>query len=104
MHFHAAVVQWRQRNVQKKSVLRVQSCWFAYRKCFIKPGGLVYFIFIWGGWGLLETGGLFERECLLEKTVVSVLHKELEYKVEKLKYKKLDVMFILYSFEGGGAY
>ena len=58
------------------------------------------------GWGLLETGGLFERECSfnLEKTVVSVLHKELEYKVEKLKYKKLDVMFILYSFEGGGAY
>ena len=78
----------------KKSVLRVQSCWFAYRKCFIKPGGLVYFIFIWGGWVLLETGGLFERECSfnLEKTVVSVLHKELEYKVENLKYKKLDVM------------
>ena len=25
----------------------------------------------------------------LEKTVVSVLHKELEYKVEKLKYKKV---------------
>ena len=24
----------------------------------------------------------------LEKTMVSVLHKELEYKVEKLKYKK----------------
>ena len=78
----------------KKSVLRVQSCWFAYRKCFIKPGGLVYFIFIWGGWGLLETAGLFQRECSfnLEKTVVSVLHKELEYKVENLKYKKLDVM------------
>ena len=93
MHFHAEVVQWRQRNVQK-SVLRVQSCWFAYRKCFIKPGGLVYFIFIWGGWGLLETGSLFERECSfnLEKTVVSVLHKELDYKVENLKYKKLDVM------------
>ena len=39
-------------------------------------------------------GGLFERECLfnLEKTVVSVLHKELEYKVEKLNYKKVEVM------------
>ena len=78
----------------KKSVLRVQSCWFAYCKCFIKPGGLVYFISFWGGWGLIETGGLFEREGLfnLEKTVVSVLHKELECKVEKLKYRKLDVM------------
>ena len=35
-----------------------------------------------GGGGLIETGSLFK----LEKTVVSVLHKELEYKVEKLKY------------------
>ena len=40
--------------------------------------------------GLIETGGLFERGGLfnLETTMVSVLHKELEYKVEKLKYKK----------------
>ena len=29
-------------------------------------------------------GGLFD----LEMTMVSVLHEELEYKVEKLKYKK----------------
>ena len=28
----------------------------------------------------------------LAKTMVSVLHKELEYKVEKFKYKKLEVM------------
>ena len=36
--------------------------------------------------GLTEMGGLFN----LEITIVSVLHKELEYKdiVEKLKYKK----------------
>ena len=33
-------------------------------------------------------GGLFN----LEKTMVLVLHKELEHKVEKLKYKKLEVM------------
>ena len=35
-------------------------------------------------------GGLFEREGLfnLETTMVSVLHKELEYKVETLKYEK----------------
>ena len=39
---------------------------------------------------LFEAGGLFEREGLfnLEMTMVSVLHKELTYKVEKLKYKK----------------
>ena len=40
--------------------------------------------------GLMETGGLLERGGLynLETTMVSVLHKELEYEVEKLKYKK----------------
>ena len=37
-----------------------------------------------GGGGLMEALGLFS----LETTMVSVLHKELEYKVEKLKYKK----------------
>ena len=42
-----------------------------------------------GGGGLIDTGGLFEKGGLfnLETTMVSVLHKELEYKVEKLKYK-----------------
>ena len=38
--------------------------------------------------GLKGDGGLFN----LEKTMVSALNKELEYKVEKLKYKKLEVM------------
>ena len=47
--------------------------------------------------GLIETGaylrgvgegGLFN----LAKTMVSVLHKELEYEVEKFKYRKLEVM------------
>ena len=40
--------------------------------------------------GLIETGSLFERGSLSnsEKTMVSVLHKELEYEVEKLKCKK----------------
>ena len=40
-----------------------------------------------GGGGLIEAGGLFERGGLfnLAKTMVSVLHKELEYKVEKLR-------------------
>ena len=36
-------------------------------------------------------GGLFN----LEKTMVLVLHKELEHKVEKLKYKKLEVMQLI---------
>ena len=35
--------------------------------------------------GLIETGGLFNLETMM----VSVLRKELEYKVEKLKYKKV---------------
>ena len=42
-----------------------------------------------GGWGvLIETGGLLN----LARTMVSVLHKELECKVEKLKYKISEVM------------
>ena len=36
----------------------------------------------------METGSLFH----LATTMVSVLHKELEYKVEKPKYRKLEVM------------
>ena len=35
--------------------------------------------------GLNRDGGLFN----LEKVMVSVVHKELEYKVEMLKYKKV---------------
>ena len=31
----------------------------------------------------------------LAKTVVSVLHKELEYKEEKLKHKKVKVMHLM---------
>ena len=60
---------------------------YSYRKSSIStpPGGL----FIWGVGG----GGLtlYSREGLFnsEKTMVSVLHKEVEYKVEKLKYKKI---------------
>ena len=40
-----------------------------------------------GGGGLIYTGRLFKRGSLfnLETTIVSALHKELEYKVEKLK-------------------
>ena len=46
------------------------------------------------GGGLIETGGLLERGHLfnLEKMMVSVLHKKLEYKVEILKYRKFEVM------------
>ena len=45
-----------------------------------------------GGGGLIETGSLFERGGLfnLKTTMISqaVLHKELDCKVEKLKYRK----------------
>ena len=51
-----------------------------YRNSSIKPPGGLFISspFEVGG------GGLFNFEL----TRVSVLHKELEYKVEKLKYKK----------------
>ena len=59
-----------------------------YRKSSIKPpeGLFISSPFEWGagGGGLMDALGLFS----LETTMVSVLHKELEYKVEKLKYKK----------------
>ena len=42
----------------------------------------------------MDTGGIFERGGLfsLAKAMASVLHKELECKVETLKYKRLKVM------------
>ena len=59
-----------------------------YRKSSIKPpGGRRTYLLqahLRGG-GLKREGGLFN----LEKTMVSVLHNELEYKVEKLKNKKV---------------
>ena len=57
-----------------------------HRKSSRKPPGGAFLIF---QAHLREGGvGLFN----LEKTMVLVLHKELEHKVEKLKYKKLEVM------------
>ena len=52
-----------------------------------KGGGGRYFFTV-------ETGGLFERGDLfnLAKMIVLVVHKELKYKVEKLKNKKSEVM------------
>ena len=57
------------------------------------PRGLIYFkrfegVSIEAGGGLFKRGSLFH----LAKTTVSVLHKELEYKVQKLKYKKLEII------------
>ena len=54
------------------------------------PGSLYISSLFEGGGGLNRDGGLFERRGLfnLEMTMVSVLHKELKYKVERLKYKK----------------
>ena len=65
-----------------------------YQKSSTKPlGGLIPFKPIGEGGGFIETGGggLFERRGLfhLERTMVSVLHKELDYKAEKVKYKKV---------------
>ena len=57
----------------------------------LSPPRYLFQAHLGGGGGLIETRGLFERGGLfnLEKTMVSVLHKELEYKVKKLKYKKV---------------
>ena len=47
------------------------------------------------GCGLIETEGPIGKGALifnLVKMVVSALHRELECKVEKLKYKKFEVM------------
>ena len=55
-------------------------------------GSLLLFQAHLRGGGLIETGSLFERGGLfnLKTTMVSqaVLHKELDCKVEKLKYRK----------------
>ena len=63
-----------------------------YRKSSIKPPG-TYLFEAHLRRGLIETGGglIWEggRLCNLETTMVSVLHKELECKVEKLKYMKI---------------
>ena len=57
-----------------------------YRKSSIKPPKGLSF----GGGHLIEVGSLFKRgEINVEKTMVSLLHKELEYIVEKLKYEKV---------------
>ena len=66
----------------------------SYRRSLLSPTGGVFISnpFEGGGGGLIETGGLFN----LEKTMISVLHKELEYKVGKLKYKNNGV----YAAEG----
>ena len=72
------------------SILEVLCFLFAhsdYRKSSIKPpppGELFISCPFDGGGSLIETGGLFN----LETTMLSVLHAELQYKVEKLKYKK----------------
>ena len=56
----------------------------------LSPLGRIFISSSFGGLfnrdgGSYLRGGLFN----LEKTIVTVLHKELEYKVKKLKYKKV---------------
>ena len=68
---------------------------FGYHKSSINPpGGDLYISNAFEGLGVnrdrgpIGKGGLFN----LVKIVVSALHRELECKVEKLKYKKFEVM------------
>ena len=60
---------------------------FSYRKSSIKlPRGGLIISSSFEGEGLNRDGGL--NMFNLETKMVSLLHKELEYKVEKLKYRK----------------
>ena len=60
------------------------------------PPGLFISNTFEGETGSIEVGGLFDRLggglINLAKMMVSVLHEELECKVEKLNHKKLEVM------------
>ena len=58
------------------------------------PGGLYISNTFEGEGGLKRDRGRIWEWALfnLAKAIVSVLHKELEYKAEKLKYKNLEVM------------
>ena len=76
---------------QFSEALRAAVFWLKLHDTLITvhPLSIIYFKPICGG--LNRDEGLFEKEgglINLEKMTVSVLHKELEYKVEKLKYKK----------------
>ena len=62
-----------------------------YRKSSIKPSGGAY-LFQAHFRGLNRDGGLnylIGGLIYLEKTIMSVLHKKLEYKVEELQQKKV---------------
>ena len=58
-----------------------------YRKSSIKPLGGLFIL------NILEAGGYLRKGLFnLANKMEPVLHKEQECKVEKLKYKKLEVM------------
>ena len=85
----ASIVYGIQNHVTEKRdqqiILRLLSC----RKSSINPpwGAYLFPAHLRGeGGGLNRDGGLFNSE----KMMVSVLHKELGYKVEKLRYKKIE--------------
>ena len=70
-------------------------------KYSIKPALVLFILSRFGGGGgsLIETKALFEKAggCFFnfEKTIVSVLHEVLEYKVDKLKYKKVGALEVM---------
>ena len=82
-------------SVHVPNILHTASTGNVDSKTSIKPpGGLIYFKLIWGGEGLMEKRGIFESEGGIwyrkdDGIRRSVLHNELEYKVEKLKYIKV---------------
>ena len=92
MQFKSKVHLWLQQNTEEikyRKSSQLSLPWGAFLQ--------LYFKHIWEG-GLIETwgrgysrgggGGLF----ILAKNLVSALHKEVECKVKKLKYKKLEII------------
>ena len=67
-------------------------CCFKTHISSFKPHTVNPLLAPWGAYLFQAHFGLFDGGCLfnLEKTIVwALLYKELEYKVEKLKYKKV---------------
>ena len=87
MHFldnHTAAGYW------EISAPRLKNNNYTVNPLLTLPGAYLFQTCMGGG-GFIETGGLVDRGGLLNlaMVVVSALHKRLEGKVEKLKYKKV---------------
>ena len=79
----STTIQYVRNQIQSNLYLQTPLLSGPFTKYPAGGGGLIYFEPIWGR-AYLRGRGLLH----LETTTVSVLHKELEYNLEKLTYKK----------------